>query len=329
MIKKTPYVIAEIGSNHNGSITKAKEIIKLAKKANCDAVKFQSFQYDLFCEEFYKKNNFVQKEIKKYSLNFDEFKILRNYSKINKIEFGITVFSESELIKAKKLSVDFIKIASMDLNNYPFLEKISKISQKVIISTGFSNYLEIKKAANIFKKNRKKNVIFLHCVGLYPVKDHFINMDSLNYLKKITGYEVGWSDHFLGTKASEIAAIKGAKIIEKHFTFNKKAKGWDHKISADFNEMKKLTDIIQRNSLIIGSKKKKISNDEIKLSKVMRRSIIINKKLQKNQKITFADLSFQRPGTGFPPEIYKKFIGKKVNKTIQKGSILKYSHFKN
>ncbi len=329
MFKKKPYIIAEIGSNHNGSIRKAKEIIDLAKKAGCNAVKFQSFQNDLFCEEFYEKNKDVREQINKYSLTLPEFKTLRKYAKSKKIDFGITIFSNYELSKIKSFKPNFIKIASMDLNNIPLLEDVSKLKVNLIISTGFSNYNEIKEAANVMKKNKKKNVVFLHCVGLYPVKPKLINLNSMEHLKLVTGYNVGWSDHYIGIKASEIAAIKGATVIEKHFTYNKKAKGWDHHISADLKDMKKLLSKIELNSLILGQTKKIISKKETDLSKTMRRSITIKKKLKAKHILKAKDLQFQRPGTGIEPKKIKKIIGRKLKRDLFKGTILRYEYLKN
>ena len=177
ILKAKPYIIAEIGANHNGSLEKAFFLVKSAKKAGCDAVKFQSWDENLNCSSYYKKNKKDLQEYIKFKLNFGELKKLRKYAKELKIDFGTTPFTNSQIKEAVKLKCDFIKVASMDLNNYPFLNEISKVKENLIISTGFSNLDEIRKASKIIKMKRKKNVIFLHCVGLYPPKsESYINL---------------------------------------------------------------------------------------------------------------------------------------------------------
>ena len=329
IISSNPYVIAEIGANHNGNFKKACYLIESAKKANCDAVKFQSWDENLNSKFFYKKNPNGLKSFLKYKLSFNQLAKLRKLAKKLKINFGTTPFSNLQLKEAVKLKCDFIKVASMDLNNFPFLEKVSDIQETVIISTGFSNEDEIKKAAEIFKRKKKRNVIFLHCVGVYPPrKAEHINMNNLKLLKDKTGYNVGFSDHTIWPETCLVAASLGAKVIERHFTYNKKAQGWDHSISADFLEMKNLVISLKRICKITGKYNRQLSTEEIKKSRVMRRSITIKKNIPKNIKITPDMLDLQRPGTGIAPKFFKKIINKKSIKKLFYGNLLNKNDFK-
>jgi sialic acid synthase SpsE len=329
ILKAKPYIIAEIGANHNGSLKKAFYLIESAKKAGCDAVKFQSWDENLNCSSYYKNNKKDLLEYLKYKFNFEKFKKLRTFAKKLKIDFGTTPFSSEQLRDAVKLKCDFIKVASMDLNNFPFINEISKIKENLIISTGFSNLDEVKKASKIIRKIGKKNVIFLHCVGLYPPKnENSINLKNMETIKKITGFEIGFSDHTEWIETPLAAATLGAKVIEKHFTFNKKAKGWDHAVSADYNEMKNLVISAKKCFDLSGKLERKLSIEEIKKSKIMRRSITIKKDLKKNQRITIKDIDLQRPGTGIAPKDLKKIVNKVTKKDLKKGEILKWNEIR-
>tara|TARA_E500000331_G_C17184234_1_gene681939 strand:- start:39 stop:1031 length:993 start_codon:yes stop_codon:yes gene_type:complete len=315
-----PYIIAEIGSNNNGSLNLAKILIKNAKKAKCDAVKFQSWDESLYDLKNLSTNEI--KNIKKLIVNFNELKNLRNYAKKLKIDFGTSVFNEIQLKQAININCDFIKIASMDSNNYPFLQKCVKIKKPLIISTGFCTINEIKKIINIVKKSKKKNVYFLHCVSVYPPSLNKLNLKNINLLKKITKNIVGFSDHSIGTLASTLATSLGAEIIEKHFTFNKSAKGADHSISSDYFEMKKLVQDCKNVQKIFGSSKRILSKTEIKNGKKMRRSIFSKVDISKNEIISLNHLSLHRPGTGLKPKDINKIINKKAKKKIKAGNLI-------
>lgn len=318
-----PYIIAEIGSNNNGSILKAKKLIKAAKSAGCDAVKFQSWN-----ENLYNLNTLTNSElsnIKKLVMTPIKLKLLRNFAKKIKIDFGTTVFDELQLKDALKINCDFIKIASMDCNNYPFLKKVLKIKKPVIISTGFTSPKELRKTINISNKSKKKNIFFLHCVSIYPPKYEQLNINNIKYLKKITKKIVGFSDHSIGTYAAILATTAGAKIIEKHFTLNKKAIGADHKISADLVEMKKLVLECKNVSKTLGKFKREISKQEYKISLNMRRSVYAKKNITKNEIFTFNNLCIHRPGDGLGPEYLEKIVSKKAKINIQKGKKISLS----
>ena len=311
-----PYIIAEIGNNHNGSLLLAKKLIIEAKNSGADCVKFQTFSTDsLFSEKIFKNNPQLKKDSDKYTLTLNDFIILKKFAQNKKIDFTATPFSIKEVdFLVKILKVKLIKIASMDINNYPFIEYISKTKKLIIISTGFGSKDEIKKAISILKKNKAKFSV-LHCVSEYPPKINKLNLIRIPYLKKIFRVPVGFSDHTIGVDSSLIALSLGANIIEKHFTLNKKMKGWDHSISADPKELKIITNFSQNINTKLGIKK--IYRVESKKStKQFRRSIVANKVISKGKKILLSDLNFKRPGNGLEPSKLKMIVGKYSKKTI-------------
>ncbi len=314
---EAPYIIAEIGANHNGNLKIAKKTILEAKKAKCDAVKFQSWNENLFSNNFYLKNPKLLKDVLRYKTNFKNLSKLRNYAKKNKIDFGTAVFDKKQLLEALEIKCDFIKIASMDINNSYLLNLVSKIKTPLIVSTGTATEKEIKKAANIFHTNKKKDVIFLHCISLYPPKSlKFLNLNNINLLKKITKFESGYSDHSTLPEVPLIAASLGSKVIEKHFTLNKKMTGWDHAISADPKEMKKLVLSTKLCKKILGKFNRSLSNEEKKSSKIMRRGIYANKEIKKGDKFNDENIILQRPETKLNANFYSKIIGKKSKNKI-------------
>jgi len=325
ILKKKPYIIAEIGANHNGNISLAKKTILYAKKAGCDAVKFQSWDETLNSNFVYEKNRELLKQMKKFKVSFNDLKKLRNYSKKIGIDFGTAIFNKRQLIEAVKIKCDFIKIASMDIDNSYLLELVADIKSNLIISTGTASKSEIIYASNIFKRKKKKNVIFLHCISLYPPRNEKdINLKNILLLKKITGFETGFSDHTTWLETNLAATAIGAKVIEKHFTTNKKLKGWDHSISADLDEMKSIVSSCKKISLLLGNEKRTITKNERDQAKVMRRSICAIEDIKNNEKFTLKNIDLRRPGYGISPKKFKDFLKmKNLGKFIPKGSLIK------
>ena len=310
------YIIAEIGNNHNGSINLAKKLIVQAKRSGADCVKFQTFSTtSLFSKKSLSRNKRLKSDSDKYTLKLNSFKLLKEYSLKHKIDFTATPFSKSEVdFLVDKLNLKFVKIASMDLNNYPLIEYIAKKKVSVIISTGFGSKNEIQKAVNILKKNRIKFII-LHCVSEYPPVDKNLNLLRIKQLKKLFNCPIGSSDHTIGTASSVTALALGARVIEKHFTINKRMSGWDHRISSDPEELKFICDYAYRIEKILGQRK--IFRVEHKKNMLLfRRSIVAAKNLHKGKKIIFSDLDFKRPGDGLEPIKFKNLIGKILNKNI-------------
>ena len=231
-IKKNtePYIIAEIGSNHNGDMQLAKRMIDELANMGCDAAKFQSWTKDsLFAKGFYKeKNQFVDKKfgtleqmVEKFSISKDDHKTLKSYCDKQNITFCSSSFSFEEVDMLDDLDVTFFKVASMDLNNLSFLKYIAEKNKPIILSTGMGTLSEIDKAINVMFQAGNKQIILLHCIAVYPPDDEIVNLRNIQMLKDTFGLPVGFSDHTIGTSIPLAAIALGAKIIEKHFTLYK------------------------------------------------------------------------------------------------------------
>lgn len=326
--KKTTFIISEIGSNHNGKLSRAKKLIKLSKQCGCDAVKFQSFDTDLFSEKIYKSNKKLKEEVNNFKLSYLQLKYLRLYAKKLGIKFGTTIFSERDFYEAEKIKCDFIKIASMDLNYDNLIKVALKTKKLLIISTGFAKESEINHCVKLVKKRKKKNIVFLHCVSVYPPKKNSdLNLKYLKRLSKISGFKSGFSDHTPGYVAAITSIFLGASIIEKHFTDNTKSNGWDHSISADPKIMKIIVETSKNFSTLVGKEKKIVTTEEMNLGKKMRRSICVYRNINKGEIFSSLNLKCQRPGTGIKPNYINKIYGKKAKKNLKAGNLLKNTDY--
>ena len=320
--KKLPFIVAEIGNNHEGSPSVARKLINEAYNAGADAVKFQTFITEDFISKKEKKrfNRF-----KKFQLSQKNFINLANYTKKKGMKFISTPLDIKSAIFLNSI-VDSFKISSGDNNYFELIKKVLSFKKPVIISTGFLNFREIKLLLKFIKKNKfpLNKLTLLHCVSDYPVKDHEASLNSIKFLKDKLNINIGYSDHTIGITASIIATIFGAEIIEKHFTLDKKYSNFrDHSLSSDPMEMKDLVNSIRRIKTLSGSYEKKISLKEKKNLTSSRRSIYAAIDINKNQKINYLNTKILRPGNGLEPNKIGTIKGKKSKKIIKKNDLIK------
>lgn len=332
-----PYVIAEIGANHNGDMRLAKLMIDKAKECGADCVKFQSWTKDtIFSKKTYEDNFFLRDDyrnrndytleeiVDKYHINDQQHRELKEYCDKIGIEFNSTPFSKHEVdLLVDELKVPFIKVASMDLNNIPFLKYVAKKGKPVVISTGLCNLSDVNDAVECLKNNGCEDIVLLHCVSIYPPLDEQVNLNNIDMLRNTFGLPVGYSDHTLGTIAPVMSIAKGVCIIEKHFTLDKNMVGWDHKISADPDELKVICDAAKSGYKMLGTYTKVVHEDEERRN-AFQRSIVAARPIQAGQVIAEEDLDYKRPGTGIPPKYYEFIIGKTAKRDISYDEIIDY-----
>ncbi len=330
---KKPYIIAEIGINHEGSFESAKKLIIEAKKAGADAVKFQVFEPNTLAVDKSKKTKFQEKTAgkeklsniwKRVALSFTKLKKLRDISIKLNIDFICTPFDFQSLKLVKKLNLSAIKIASSDVTDIPLLSKISLLKRPVILSTGMSNLNEISKSLKTLKN---KNIAILHCVSIYPCAFKNANLNRILTLKKkFKDFEIGYSDHCKSFEASIHALSLGAKVVEKHFTLNKNRKGLDHSLSADPTDLKIICDYAKSISLLPGERKIEPSKQEKKSKKFFRKGIYMIKDLGRNEIIKKEHIIIRRPANKVEPELYFKIIGKKSRRNLKKHDTINLKH---
>jgi sialic acid synthase SpsE len=307
-LKKT-FIIAEVGNNHEGSFNVACKLIKEAKRAGVDAVKFQTFE-----TKNYVNQNDVERfeRLKKFELTKEEFYKLSLLAKNNNLKFISTPFDINSAIFLNKI-VDCFKISSGDNNYYQLIERVLKFKKNTIISTGLLSFKDIINLHKFIKKLKFDNskIAFLHCVSSYPVEDKEANLLSISFLKKKFPFTIGYSDHTLGIHAAIVASVLGAKIIEKHFTLdNNYSKFRDHQLSLNPVNMKHLVDSIRSVEYMMGKEQKIIQLSEKKNLSSMRRSLYLSKNINKNSKIKTKDVSIVRPFVSLEPFDLNKVVGK-------------------
>jgi len=332
-IKKPCFIIAEAGVNHNGSLKLAKKLINKAGEIGVDAIKFQTFKSeDLVIEKSkmadYQKKNIGKNEsqlemLKKLELSEKEFIELKKYCDRKKIIFLSTPHTEKAIDFLEPL-VPVYKIASGDLTNLPFLEKVAKKQKPIILSTGMADLKEIEEVIEIIKKNKNNKIFLLHCTTDYPCPTEEVNLRAILTLQQRFNLPVGYSDHTKSTLISIVAVSLGAKIIEKHFTLDKKLLGPDHKASLIPNEFRKMVKEIRIIEKAMGSGIKKPTKNEEKIKKLMRKSVVAKTDIPKGTRIQKEMIIIKRPGIGIEPKFFNKIIGKKTKKNIKKDQLISW-----
>ena len=330
-------IIAEIGVNHNGDLSKAIKLVQLAKKCGADAVKFQTFFADEICKTNAKKAIYQSKTTPKNlshyemlkSLEFEkeEFYKIFKFCKKLKIKFISTPYDVKSVNLLKKLNIDAYKVASTDLVDTILHKEIIKTKKPVIISTGASKLNEIKKTILLYKRQKNKNISLLHCVSNYPCSKKSLNLNVITTLKRTFNLPVGFSDHYNGNKAAELAVALGAKLIEKHFTLDNKRKGFDHKISLNFKKFKEMVLKIKEAETFLGNIKINDENKSKKEITSLKRTYFLNKSFKKGKKLKIDDITTKRIGKNSSLKNLLKLIGKKAAKDLLDGSEINENKF--
>lgn len=335
-----PYIIAEIGSNHNGDIELAKKMIDVAKEKGADCVKFQSWSKNtIFSRKKYEENYFLDDDyrdkddydlediVEEYSITKEEQRTLKEYCDELNIGFSSSVFSREEVdFLVDELDVDFIKVASMDLNNYPFLEYVAKKDKPIVLSTGLSKLSEIEKAVDTIYDQGNEKLVLLHCVSNYPTKYDEVNLNNIEMLRDLFDVPVGFSDHTLGFSVPLLSVAKGVCLIEKHFTLDKSMEGWDHELSANPEELEVISKESKKIYQSLG-KYQRVVNESEEQIKEYRRSIVVNRDMEAGEIIEKNDLEFKRPGTGIKPGEVDYVVGRKLKNDKNVDELLNWDDF--
>ncbi len=313
-------IIAEAGVNHNGSIELAKKLVDSAVDAGVDYVKFQTFKAEQLVSKnakqaSYQIENTGIKEsqyqmLKKLELTHDNHHILIDYCKQKGVKFLSTAF-DFDSIDFLKDKLDFYKIPSGEITNYPYLVKVAKLQLPIVMSTGMANLQEVKDALAVLTSNGidKNDVTVLHCNTEYPTPMKDVNLLAMKTIEKELGVAIGYSDHTLGIEIPIAAVTLGAKVIEKHFTLDKTMEGPDHKASLEPQELKAMVKAIRTIETALGNGIKKPSKSEQKNISVARKSIVALTDIAKGDILTEDNITVKRPGTGTSPMKWDQVIG--------------------
>ena len=310
------FIIAEIGTNHNGDPRLAIEMIKEAAKAGADAVKLQVVDPD----QSYVKGSLSYEIFKKAYLGIEAIKRLKNEAEDRGLVFFATAGDLVSLDVLLKLKLSLLKISSGCMTNLLLVRKAARAGLPLIVSTGMSYIQEVEEVVLELEKNGAKEIALLHCVSEYPARCDELNLNSIKTLQSLfPRYPVGFSDHTVGSHASMIAVAMGAKVIEKHFTLNKRFTGPEHHFSADPKELKQLVEEIRNVEKAMGSSLKRPTTAEKEIRTKMRRFLVFTKDMPKGSMVSEDNVGIKRliSGKGLAPSHYDAIIGKKVGAKVK------------
>jgi N,N'-diacetyllegionaminate synthase len=331
-----PYIVAEIGSNHNGDIGLCRRLVDAAVDAGAHAVKFQSWSdTSLISEEEYARNTeyadrkrhfgSLREMVKAYQFTPDQHRMAQAHCASRGIAFCSTPFSFAEVDLLDALDVPFLKIASMDVVHIPLLKHAARTGRPVVLSTGMATMAEIECAVDTIRGEGNDQVVLLHCVSIYPPDMSSVHLRNIGTLQRAFELPVGFSDHTLGTAIPLAAIALGACVIEKHFTLDKGMPGWDHAISADPPELRALTDGARHVFMALGSCRRRVSDAELEKRKKFRRSLVATADLPADHLLTDDDLDAKRPGTGIAPNELSYVVGRRLACAVRRDQVLAWS----
>ena len=324
----SPYIVAELSANHNGSLSKAKQIIKSAKDNGADAIKIQTYTADSMTIDSDKEDFKIKGGLwdgyklydlyKEASTPYEWHEELFNYAR----EIDITIFSspfdEEAVELLESLNTPAYKIASFELTDLPLIEYIAKKKKPLLISTGMGNQNEITDAVETARQAGCKEILLFHCISSYPTPTKETNLLTLKALNSQYEVEVGLSDHTLNNTAAIASVALGAVAIEKHFTLDRKEKGPDSEFSIEPKELQELKNQTKECWEALGNKdfyRPAIENK----NKAFRRSLYFIRDLKKGECIKEDDIKRIRPGFGLPPKMISEVLNKRTRIDIKKG----------
>lgn len=324
-----PYFIAELNTSHFGDMNLAREMISTAKEAGCDCVKFQSWSPEtLYSDHYYRENPIAGRIVKKFSLSEPQLKELSLYAGEVGIDFSSTPYSRDEAqFLVDECGVPFVKIASMELNNLPYLRQLALLNVPLVLSTGMGSIEEIREAVRTITDQGQEELVILHCTSVYPAEPDKIRLHNILGLRaEFPSLPVGYSDHSEGVEIACASVALGACLVEKHFTLDKSRIGMDNQMATEPAEMKKLVSNCVRVQESLGGEERLLSPEEREMALKMRRSMVASRDLHPGDFLTESDVDFKRPGTGISPIDSRNFIGRKMRVAVSGGMLLTTDH---
>lgn len=319
-----PFVIAEVGINHEGSFEKAKKMVYDAYKAGAECVKFQChvIEDEMIPNKVIPGNSdeSIWEIMKRCSLSEEEEIKLKKYTEELRMIYLCTPFSRAAADRLEAMNVSAYKIGSGECNNYPLIKHIASFGKPIILSTGMNDIKSIKKAVEIIEKANVQYAL-LHCTSIYPTPYNKVRLGALTELSKnFPDAVIGLSDHSIGNYTCFAAVALGASILEKHFTSDKKWPGPDISISIDISELK---DLIRGCNAIyeaLGGTKN-ILKEEHPTIEFAYASVVSIKDIKKGEPLSKENIWVKRPGTGEIKAVdYDLVLGKTALESIKKGT---------
>lgn len=313
-------IIAEAGVNHNGDMATARKLIDAAATAGVDYVKFQTFKTENLVSFNAPTAEYQQKAtnetsqfamLKRLELSYEQHLELIEYCNKKGVKFLSTAFDLDSIDLLSEFNLDFWKIPSGEITNYPYLAKIARLGQPIVMSTGMCDNQDIENAIRVLCENgaNRQDITLLHCNTQYPTPMCDVNLSAMKTLADTFGVPTGYSDHTIGIEVPIAAVALGAKVIEKHFTLDRNMEGPDHKASLEPDELKAMASAIRNIEKAMGTREKCASASETPNKAVARKSIVAKQYIKQGETFTENNLTVKRPGNGISPMRWNEVIG--------------------
>ena len=313
-------IIAEAGVNHNGDMNIAHRLIDAAADAGVDYVKFQTFKTknlvscDAPTAEYQKSATNETSQfamLKRLELSEEQHLDLIDYCRQKGVKFLSTAFDLDSIDLLNQFDLDFWKIPSGEITNYPYLTKIARSGKPIVMSTGMCDNQDITNALSVLYENgaRQQDITLLHCNTQYPTPIEDVNLLAMPHMGTQFDVNIGYSDHTQGIEVPIAAVALGAKVIEKHFTLDRNMEGPDHKASLEPHELKAMVEAIRNIEKAIGNPEKCASASETPNKAIARKSIVAKCHIAKGELLTENNITVKRPGNGISPMRWREVIG--------------------
>ena len=330
------YIIAEAGSNHNGSLAMAKRLVDAASRAGADAVKFQFFRADLLYVQgagragYLESDEGIYETIKRAEIPYSWLGKLSAHAKMRGIGFMASAFDECGA-NAVDRHVRCHKIASYESGHLPLIREVARLGKPVVISTGASTLAEVRQAVAAFRSTGNRKLALMQCTAKYPAQPGSLNLKAIPALKKAFGVPVGFSDHSLDPVVAPVAAVAlGANILEKHFTMSRSLPGPDHRFALEPSELARMVSAVRAAELMMGNGRKEVHPAERELMFFARRAVQATRDIAKGEVFSDANVAVLRPGNarrGLEPKFIGKVLGKKARRSIRRDEGIRKGDF--
>jgi len=322
------YIIAEIGGNFT-TLEQAVHLIDAAAECGVDGVKLQTYRAETVASKsamFDMENTGVTSQFdlfRKYEVDGDLHRAVFQYAESKGLDWFSSPSHETDVDLLERLGVGVHKIGSDDAVNLPFLRYVARTGKPMILSTGMCTLEEVRESVDAILAEGNDKLILLHAITSYPTHPENVNLKAMQTLMAaFPGLDVGYSDHTISPVACLCAVAMGARVIERHFTYDKAADGPDHQLSADPAEMKWLVEAVRTFEIMRGSGVKRPADSERTTRRNNRKSIVLARAVRAGERLSADDLAIKRPGYGISPKFFEQLAGRTLNRDLDADAVL-------
>jgi len=322
------YIIAEIGGNFT-TLKQGKKLVDAAADCGVDAVKLQTYRADTISSkqamfEMENTGSVSQHELfKKYEVDEQLHQAIFEYIESKGLDWFSTPSHESDVDLLENMQVGAYKIGSDDAVNIPFLQYVASTGKPIFLSTGMCTMDEVRESVNTILTQGNEKLILLHAITSYPTHPESVNLQAMQTLmNEFPQLDVGYSDHTLSPVACLCAVAMGARVIERHFTYDKNVDGPDHMLSADPSEMKWLVDAVRTFEVMKGDGIKRPAESEKITLRNNRKSLVLKADLLAGEQLSLENVAIKRPGYGIKPKFLDQIVGREIVKDLQKDTVI-------